>query len=97
MNTYFVLITFTPQGIRSIEESPARAEKFAQSLKASGMAVKGLYWTFGAYDGVVLLEAPDEASAHAAILSLAKAGNVQTQTLRAYDRDAMNALVARLT
>ena len=41
-------------------------------------------------------DAPDEQSAHAAVLSLAHAGNVKTHTLRAYDSAGMEPLLAGL-
>jgi uncharacterized protein with GYD domain len=96
MKTFIVLIKFTPQGIRGIKESPDRADAFAAHLKSAGIRLKGLYWTFGEFDGVLVFDAPDEETAHAAILALAHAGNVQTRTLRAYNQAEMEPLLAKL-
>jgi len=96
MHTYIVLINFTELGVRSVKDSPKRAAAFAQSIKSSGIETKGLFWTFGAYDGVLVLDSPDEESAHAAVLSLTHAGNVTTQTLRAYDSTGVEGLLAKL-
>jgi uncharacterized protein with GYD domain len=96
MQTYVILITFTAQGIRSVKESPKRAAAFTEFMKSSGIETKGLYWTFGAYDGVLVIDAPDVASAHGAVLSLAHAGNVKTETLRAYDGAGAEPLLAKL-
>jgi uncharacterized protein with GYD domain len=97
MKTFILLIKFTAQGTTSIKQSPARSEAFTKHLKSVGIKVKGLYWTFGRYDGVLIFDAPDEEAGHAAILALAHAGNVQTQTLRAYDRSGIESLLANLT
>ena len=80
----------------SIQQSPVRSETFTRHVKSAGIKVKGLYWTFGRYDSVLNFDAPDEEAAHAAILTLARAGNVQTQTLRAYDRSGIEPMLSQL-
>lgn len=70
---------------------------FTQFLEANGIKAKAIYWTFGAYDGVLLLEAADEQSVHSAVLTLAHAGNVKTETLRAYDGEEMEPLLAKIS
>ena len=96
MKTYIILITFTAEGVQSVQDSPKRAVAFTQFLESSGIKTKGIYWTFGTYDGILLLEAPDEQSMHSAILTLAHAGNVKTETLRAYDAEEMEPLLAKI-
>jgi uncharacterized protein with GYD domain len=96
MKTYIILITFTAQGVQSIKDSPKRAAAFTQFLASRGVETKGIYWTFGTYDGILLLETADEQSLHRSILTLSHAGNVKTETLRAYDADEMVPLVAKI-
>ena len=81
-----VLIDDTDQGIRTIHESPERADAFRENAKKVSVAVKKLYWTSGVYDGVPIVDAPDDQAVSALMLSLVRAGNVRTQTLRAYGR-----------
>ena len=50
----------------------------------------------GAYDGMLIVEAPDEQTAAALFLSLAQHGNVKTQTLRAYERAEFEQLLEGL-
>ena len=50
----------------------------------------------GQYDVVILCEANDEASLAAFGLALSSAGNVRFQTLRAFSRDEMNGILAKL-
>jgi len=95
MATFIALIDYTEQGVRSIQESPQRATAFAEQAKKVGATVKDLYWTYGGHDGVLILEAPDERAASALLLSLVRAGNVKTQTLRAYDRAEMEEILTR--
>jgi uncharacterized protein with GYD domain len=49
----------------------------------------------GQYDMVVTLEAPDDAAVSAYALAVGAAGNIRGQTLRAYSRDEMNAILSK--
>ena len=89
MATFIVLVNYTEQGLKNIHESPQRAEAFTESAKAAGVTVKDIYWTVGEHDGILILDAPDEETACRVTLGLARAGNVRTQTLRAFGRDEM--------
>jgi uncharacterized protein with GYD domain len=97
MATYVMLANFTDQGIRNVKDSVKRAEAFKEAAKASGVAVKELYWTLGQYDIVATAEAGDEMAMTALGLSLAKAGNVRTQTLRAFDAKEMTAILGKVS
>lgn len=96
MATYVALVEFTPQGMNAIRESPARAEAFTARAERMGVSVKSIYWTTGAYDGILIVEAPDEPTAAALFLWLAQHGNVKTQTLRAYERAEFELLLEGL-
>ena len=61
-----------------------------------GANVVDVFWTTGAHDGVLVIEAPDDAVASAVFLTLGKAGDVRTQTLRAYGRDEFEKVVAAM-
>ncbi len=93
MADYVVLIDYTDQGIRTIEGSAERAEVFRETAKKVGVEVKELYWTSGVHDGVLILEAPDDRAVSALMLSLVRAGNVRTQTLRAYGPSEMREIL----
>ena len=97
MATYVMLANFTEQGIRNVKDSVKRAEAFKESAKAAGVTVKDLYWTLGAYDIVATAEAADEMAITALGLSLAKAGNVRTQTLRAFGSKEMTAILGKVS
>ncbi|MDN7182962.1 GYD domain-containing protein [Caballeronia sp. SEWSISQ10-4 2] len=97
MATYVVLAQFTDQGIRSIKNSPQRAGQAAEMAKGFGCEMKEIYWTLGNYDIVTIIEAPDDESLAAFGVALGSAGNVRTQTLRAFTKSEFSPIIARLT
>lgn len=94
MATYIVLLDFTDQGIRNIQDSPQRADQFAHFAEKTGARIVSQYWTFGNHDGVLIMEAPSEEIAASMLLHLGAAGNVRTTTLRAYDWAEAQELIA---
>ena len=55
--------------------------------------MKAFYWTLGSYDMVSILEAPDVETVTALGLSVGKLGNVRTETLTAFDKAGMDAIL----
>jgi uncharacterized protein with GYD domain len=96
MATYVVLIHFTEQGIRGVKDSPKRAAAFKAAAKKAGVTVKAFYWTLGRYDMVSILEAPNAETVTAISLSVGKLGNVRTETLAAFDRTGMEAILKKV-
>ena len=97
MATYIMLANFTDQGIRNIKDSVKRAEAFKEMAKSAGVTVKDLYWTLGQYDIIATAEAADEMAITALGLSRAKAGNVRTQTLRAFGSGDMSKILSKIS
>jgi uncharacterized protein with GYD domain len=79
------LINFTDQGMKTIKDSPKRIQEFRDLAKKYGISVREIRWTTGQYDMVVVTEGTDEALT-ASLLSVAKLGNVRSQTLQAMDQ-----------
>ena len=96
MATYVVLTHFTDQGIRTIKSSPQRASQVAEEAKRFGCEMKEIYWTLGQYDIVSIVEAPDDQSLTAFGLWLGSAGNVRTQTMRAFSKADFGAIISKL-
>lgn len=96
MATYIVLTSFTDQGIRNVKESTKRADGVRELAKKLGVTAKEFYWTLGAYDVVAIFDAPDEASITALGLAIGAAGNVRTQTMRAFSKEEMNGIVRKM-
>lgn len=95
MATYVVLGNFTDQGARTIKDTTKRADAVRQLGEKMGVHVKEIFWTLGSYDVVTLCEAADDSALTAFGLSLAAAGNVRTQTLRAFNKDEVTRILAK--
>ena len=96
MATFITTLQFTEQGIKAVRDTCDRAAAFKAAAKKMGVKVAGQYWTLGAFDGVIILEAPDEARATAALLHLGSLGNLRTQTARAFDAAEMQKILGLL-
>ena len=96
MATFITTVQFTEQGIKAARDTCDRAAAFKAVARKMGVKVTGLYWTLGAFDGVIILEAPDEATATALLLHLVALGNVRTQTARAFGPAEMQKVLALL-
>ena len=97
MATYILLGHFTEQGIRNVKDTTKRAETVKELGKKAGVTVKELYWTLGQYDVVAIFDAPDEAAATTLGLSIGVAGNVRTQTLRAFTAAEIGPILKKLS
>jgi len=96
MATFIGLANFTDQGIRTVKETTDRADAVREKAKKFGVNLREIFWTLGAYDIVTIYEAPDDAAATAFGLSLGMAGNVRTQTLRAFSKEELKGVLAKL-
>jgi uncharacterized protein with GYD domain len=96
MASYIALGKFTDQGARTIKDTTKRADAVRDMAGRYGVTVKSIHWTLGKYDVVTFCEANDDASATAFALALASAGNVRTQTLRAFDKDEMSEILTKM-
>lgn len=97
MATYIILANFTDQGIRTVKDSVKRAEAFKEHAKGAGVTIKELFWTLGHYDVVAVADAQDDMTMTALGLNLGKAGNVRTQTLRAFPPDDMTKILSKVS
>ncbi len=80
MASYVCLIQFKDQGIRNIQDTVKRGDAAIAEAKKMGMKIVEEYWTMGTYDAVVIMEAPDD----------------ETQTLRAFRRNEMEGILAKI-
>jgi uncharacterized protein with GYD domain len=96
MATFITTIKFTQQGIKGIDETTKRAAAFKAAAKKLGVKVANIYWTLGDYDGLLILEAPDDETATTALLHLGAMGNVHTTTTRAFSADEMDQMLTKV-
>jgi uncharacterized protein with GYD domain len=96
MPTYISLIKYTHQGITTIKEGPNRLDANKDILNRYGSQLKAFYLTMGRYDIITISEAPDDTAAAKVALTVGSAGNVTTETLRAFTEDEYREIVAAL-
>ena len=96
MTTYIMLVNWTEQGIKNVRDSPKRLDAVKKQLQEMGGNFKAFYLTMGKYDMVLIGEAPDDAVAARFALQIGMAGNVRTQTLKAFPEAAYREIVASL-
>jgi len=63
-------------------------------LKRGG-TVKGVYYTMGHYDMVLIVEGSDE-GAMTAMLKVGSLGNVRTETLRGFSLEEMRKIIGKM-
>ena len=96
MATYIMLGTFTDKGIKAVRDTIKRADAVVKAGKKAGVTIKDKFWTLGAYDVVLVFEAPDDATMTAFMLSAAEEGFVKSQTLRAFGEPEMKKILAMM-
>ena len=93
MVTYIVLWKFTDEGARNIKHTTGRSEVFKAQAEELGVKLKDYYWTLGGYDGVIILEAPDDESVARLIFLVCSLGSVRAETLRAFSQEEMDRIL----
>jgi uncharacterized protein with GYD domain len=96
MSSYVYLIQFTDQGIRNIKDTVKRGDAAIAEAQKMGMKIVEEYWTMGAYDAVVVFDAPDDETMSAFVLKVGSLGNVKGQTLRAFRRNEMEGILTKI-
>jgi uncharacterized protein with GYD domain len=96
MAMYVSLIQFTDQGIRNIKDTTKRYKTAMAEAEKMGMKIVQPLWTMGAYDVVVLLEAPDDETMSAFTLKIGSMGSVKTHTMRAFTADEMEKILGKI-
>jgi uncharacterized protein with GYD domain len=96
MATYVALVNFTDQGLRQIKQTTERGKGLVNAAANLGVKVKEIYWTMGAYDALFIAEAPNDETVTSLAVSMGSLGNIRTQTMRAYNAEEMNKILARI-
>ncbi|HEY7269788.1 MAG TPA: GYD domain-containing protein [Dehalococcoidia bacterium] len=94
MPAYVVLYRFTDVGRKNIKGSVRRAQEVRSENEKRGFKVLAHYWTQGRYDLVTIVEAPNEEAMMGGLFSIAEAGNVSSETMRAFTDDEMQKMLA---
>ena len=96
MATFIALGNFTDQGIRSVKDTTKRSDAVREMANRYGVTMKQIYWTLGRYDVVTVVEAPNDEAVTAFALAIGAAGNVRTESLRAFSKEEMAGILGKL-
>jgi uncharacterized protein with GYD domain len=92
---YIILMRWTEQGIRNFKDTIKRAETArSEAEKIGGKSTSN--WTFGKYDGIGILEDPNDEAATQFGLKVGSLGNIRTTTLRAFTEEEIASVIDKL-
>jgi uncharacterized protein with GYD domain len=96
MPHYVILFNFTEQGIRNVKDTINRAEAFKSAIEKAGGKFISEYYTFGKYDIVTIVEAPNDETILPVILATGSLGNVRSETLKAFSMDEAAKIIEKV-
>ena len=96
MRSYVIVANWTDQGAKNSRETLKRAKAFRALIESRGGKLREHLYTLGEYDMITVAEFPDDATAAAAVLTLASLGNVRAKTMRAFTDEETAAIVSQL-
>ena len=96
MATYISLIQYTQQGLAAVKESPKRLDAARKTFEQAGVKIKEFYLVMGEYDIVIIADLPNDEAVAKLALTLGSAGNIRTQTSRAFTEAEYRKIVQSL-
>ena len=96
MPGYICYYKWTQQGIKDIKGAPDRIKQAKAAAEKAGIRLVGVWITFGRYDMVSVVDAPDDYTTASMALWMGSLGNVTTETVRALSEDEFAQVVQRL-
>jgi uncharacterized protein with GYD domain len=96
MATYIIFFHLTHQGLDHLKGSPGRIEQARKTFEDHGAKVKDVYMMMGhgQYDSMFIVDAPTDEVASQLALTLEVAGNVRSETHRAFNLEEFKKIVA---
>jgi uncharacterized protein with GYD domain len=94
MATFIYLINFTDEGIKGMADAPARRAQAEKMVGDLGGKIQATWLTSGIYDRIVVVDFPDGDAAAKFAIGLSKRGHARTTTLRGWDAEAAEAIIA---
>jgi len=95
MPHYVILGKWTEQGIQNVKDAPKRIENTRLMIQKAGGKMQ-LFYTFGEYDFVLVLEMPSDENMLKILLWLGSLGNVRTTTLKAWTESDGAKIISQL-
>ena len=96
MATYFILETSTREGMATVRDAPHRSSGVVAAGSRLGVEVKEWFYVLAPFDFIMKVEAPDDATVAAFVMSINAGGNVTAKFYRAYTPEDWSGIVGRL-
>ena len=96
MPTYIALLKWTQQGVGNVKGSPERLDAGREAFRKAGAEIKETWLTLGRYDLVCVIDAPNDETYARLMLQLGSAGNVQSETLKAFSEDQYRKIIGSI-
>jgi uncharacterized protein with GYD domain len=82
MAKYLIQASYTAEGLKGLMKDKASGRKAAveKALKSVKAKLEDFYYSFGDYDAVLVVDAPDNISAAAIAFAVCSSGIVRTKT-----------------
>lgn len=97
MSSYVILWSWSEKGVENVKDALNRLGKLERLLESKGGRLASFYMTFGQYDGVTIVEAPDDATMGSILLSTESAGTARSVTLKAFTYDEASKIIGSLS
>jgi len=82
MPKYLIQASYSPEGLKGVMKDKASGRKAAveKALASIGGKLEGMYYAFGDYDTVIIVDAPDNVSVAALSFGVCSTGLARTRT-----------------
>jgi uncharacterized protein with GYD domain len=96
MPTFILSLNWTEQGIKSVKDSPKRANAARELGKKLGVEIKQVFLTSGDSDLLLIVDTASGDNIAKFALALGTQGNVRTKTARAWTEAEFQKFLAEL-
>ncbi|ABD41287.1 conserved hypothetical protein [Methanospirillum hungatei JF-1] len=96
MLTFILLGRLTNLAVEQTRELQERDKRAAEIIKNAGGNLVSLYYTFGQYDFVAIIEAPSQEIMGLILLEIGRFSTVSSETLMAMPPEQMYSLIHKL-
>ena len=87
MSIYIALMNWTDQGVKNAKDSARRFYIAKQAIEKTGAKIHAVYYTFGKYDIIGIIEDSSAENMARNAIGLASQGNLRIETLPAFTLD----------
>ena len=96
MPVFIIMGNLTEKGIKTIQDASKRQKQAEDIIKSVGGKMLSLYYTFGKYDWVAVVDGPTIEAAMKALFIFGKGGTNRTRTLVAVTAEEANKIISEL-